>query len=104
MDGKTETFDVIVQADVEFLRIQLKRLVPTANIDPIPISNTVVILRGTVDHIEDVARATGTAATAMPGVQILNDLRVVGVPAGAAVRDGRPGVCATSSAAWPSTS
>ncbi len=28
VDGKTETFEVIVQADVEFLRIQLKRLVP----------------------------------------------------------------------------
>ena len=79
MDGKTESFDIIVQADIEFLRIQLKRLVPSGNINPVPISNTVVILRGTVNHIGDVERATGTAATAMPGVQVLSDLRVVGV-------------------------
>ncbi len=77
-DGKVEKFDIIVQADVEFLRIQLKRLIPSGNITPVPISNNVIILRGTVNHIEDVARATGTAATAMPGVQILSDLRVAG--------------------------
>ena len=78
VDGKVEKFDIIVQADVEFLRIQLKRLIPSGNITPVPISNNVIILRGTVNHIEDVARATGTAATAMPGVQILSDLRVAG--------------------------
>jgi pilus assembly protein CpaC len=78
VDDKVEAFDVIVQADVEFLRIQLRRLAPTANVDPVPISNNVIILRGTVNHIEDVARVTGAAASAMPGVQILSDLRVAG--------------------------
>jgi pilus assembly protein CpaC len=79
VDGKMESYDVIVQVDVEFLRIQLRRMVPTGNIDPIPISNNIVILRGTVNHIEDIARASGAAATALPGVQIVTDLRVAGV-------------------------
>ncbi len=78
VDGKTDTYDVLVQADVEFLRIQLKRLIPNASIEPVPISNTVIILRGTVSHIEDVARATNAIAAASPGMQVLSDLRIAG--------------------------
>ena len=78
VDGKTETFDIIVQADVEFLRIQLKRMFPTANITPVPISNNFIYLRGTVNHISDVARALNLAATAFPGVTFIDELTVAG--------------------------
>ncbi len=44
----------------------------------IPISNTVIILRGTVNHIEDVPRLTAAAQSASPGMQLVTDLRVVG--------------------------
>ena len=54
VDGKKETYEVIVQADVEYLRTQLRRAVPTANVTPIPTSNNAVILTGTVTRAEDV--------------------------------------------------
>jgi pilus assembly protein CpaC len=53
-DGKTETYEVIVQADIEYLRTQLARAVPTANVTPIPTSNNTVILAGTVVRAEDI--------------------------------------------------
>jgi len=40
VDNVKETYEVIVQLDVEYLRTQLRRAVPTANITPIPSSNT----------------------------------------------------------------
>ena len=48
VDGKREVYEVIVQADIEYLRTQLRRGVPTANLDPIPTSNNTVILAGTL--------------------------------------------------------
>src|SRR6516165_8167601 len=36
VDGKKEVYEVIVQADIEYLRTQLRRGVPTANLEPIP--------------------------------------------------------------------
>src|SRR5437016_4938987 len=53
-DGKKESFEIIVQLDVEYLRTQLRRAVPTSNVTPIPTSNTSVILSGTVAKAEDV--------------------------------------------------
>ncbi len=35
-DGNKETYEVVVQADVEYLRTQLRRAIPTANITVIP--------------------------------------------------------------------
>src|SRR5581483_6346597 len=52
--GVEETFEVIVQLDVELLRNLLKRAVPTANIEVIPGANNTVILNGTVPRAEDV--------------------------------------------------
>ena len=79
VDGKTETFDIIVQADVEFLRIQLKRMFPTANITPVPISNNFIIparRRSTTSRTWP-ARLN-LAATAFPGVTFINELTVAG--------------------------
>ena len=78
VDGKTETFDIIVQADVEFLKIQLKRLVPTANIEPIPISNNYIILRGTVNTLEDIPRVLQNAVTALPDMRFVPEMHVAG--------------------------
>ncbi len=79
VDGKIEGFDVTVQQDVEYLRTQLRRVLPTANIDPIPIANNTIVLRGTVNHIEDVDVAVHAAQAAVAGAQVVGDLRVAGV-------------------------
>ena len=79
VDGKVESFQVTVQLDVEYLRTQLKRALPTSNIDPVPIANNTIVLRGTVNHIEDVDIALHAAQAAVAGVQVVSDLRVAGV-------------------------
>ena len=79
VDGKVESYDVTVQLDVEYLRTQLRRALPTANIDPVPIANNTIVLRGTVNHIEDVEIAVRAAQAAVAGVQVVSDLRVAGV-------------------------
>jgi pilus assembly protein CpaC len=77
-DKKVEEFDVVVQQDVEFLRTQIKRAVPTANVEPIPVSGTTIILRGTVTHAEDVDAILGIAR-GLAGSQIVNYIKVAGV-------------------------
>jgi hypothetical protein len=44
-NGGTETFEIIVQSDIEYLRTQLRRAVPTANIAPVPLSNNTILLK-----------------------------------------------------------
>jgi pilus assembly protein CpaC len=75
-DGKTETLDVIVQTDIEYLRSVLKRSFPTANVEPIPGPNNTIILNGTVSRIDDVDAILG-AARAVGNVT--NHMRVGGV-------------------------
>jgi pilus assembly protein CpaC len=77
-DGKKESFEVIVQLDVEYLRTQLRRAVPTANIIPIPFSSNGVMLTGNVARAEDVD-VIMRVAQAVGGLQIINALRVGGV-------------------------
>jgi pilus assembly protein CpaC len=77
-DGKTEEFDVIVQIDVEFLRTQIKRAVPTANVEPIPVSNNTIVLKGVVEHAEDVDTIMGIAR-GVAGNQVINRMQVGGV-------------------------
>ncbi|SRR5579883_375290 len=76
-DGNKETFEVIVQADVEYLRTQLRRALPTANVTVIPTSNNTVILSGTVTHAEDVAVVRGLVQSV--GFKYIDSLRVGGV-------------------------
>ncbi len=77
VNGRTETFEVIVQADIEYLRTQLHRAVPTANVVPIPTSNNTVILSGNVTRAEDISVILSVVQTV--GFQAINALRVGGV-------------------------
>lgn len=64
-DGKMESYTVIVQRDVENLRNQLRRAMPTANIVVTPMNEGTVLLTGTVARaadtmvIDQVVRALG---------------------------------------------
>jgi pilus assembly protein CpaC len=77
VDGNTETYEVIVQADIEYLRTQMRRAVPTANVTPIPTSSNTVILAGTVTRAEDVAIIRGVVQSV--GFQYIDAMRVGGV-------------------------
>jgi pilus assembly protein CpaC len=76
-EGHKELYEVIVQADVEYLRTQLRRAVPTANVTVIPTSNNTVILSGTVTHAEDVAVVRGVVQSV--GFKYIDGMRVGGV-------------------------
>jgi pilus assembly protein CpaC len=76
-NGVKETYDVIVQRDVENLKTQLKRAAPTSNVVATPISDNTVILSGTVTNPEDVD-VLSRVATSL-GFQVINSMRVGGV-------------------------
>jgi pilus assembly protein CpaC len=91
-DGKTNVYEVLVQADYELLRRVIQRAVPTATVDLIPGVGTSVILTGYVNKIEDVdvilriAQAAvgggaGGAPGGAPGQQsnVINAIQVGGV-------------------------
>lgn len=78
VDDRKESFEVIVQLDIEYLKTQLRRAVPTANITPIPTSNNSVILTGTVTRAEDVPIIL-RVANSIGGINIIDALRVGGV-------------------------
>jgi pilus assembly protein CpaC len=78
-DGKVESYDVTVQLDVEFLRTQLHRAFPTANVEPVPIGSNAIALEGTVNRIEDVDAILRIAQAAAGSVQIVSRLRIAGV-------------------------
>jgi pilus assembly protein CpaC len=71
-------FEVVVQADVEYLKYILRRTVPTATVDPIPSANNTFILTGTVAKSEDIPILLSTAQSVV-GAGIVNALRVSGV-------------------------
>jgi pilus assembly protein CpaC len=75
--GTKETYEVIVQRDIENLRTQLHRAAPTASIVPTPISDSTVVLNGTVTNAEDVDVLTNVARSL--GFQVINAMRVGGV-------------------------
>jgi pilus assembly protein CpaC len=77
VDGKKEVYEVIVQADIEYLRTQLRRGVPTACLEPIPTSNNAVILTGTLTRAEDGPIALQIAQSV--GFTVINAMRVGGV-------------------------
>jgi pilus assembly protein CpaC len=78
-DDKAEHFDVVVQLDIEYLRTQLKRALPTANIEPIPISGNTVVLNGVVQRAQDADLVLNIARSAGNGINLINNLRVAGV-------------------------
>ncbi len=73
-----ETYEVIVQLDVEYLKTQIRRAVPTANVTPIPSSNNAIILTGTVTQAGDVDVIRKVAGS-LGGVQVIDAMRVGGV-------------------------
>jgi len=78
VDNKRETVEIIVQLDVEYLKAQLRRAVPTANVTPIPVTENTVVLTGAVSRAEEVAVLLGVARS-FPGYVILDNMRVAGV-------------------------
>lgn len=81
-DNGKETYEVVVQTDIDLLRNILKRAVPTANVEVIPFG-TGVILSGNVARAEDVDTILRVAGTVLGGAQggqnVVNALSVGGV-------------------------
>jgi pilus assembly protein CpaC len=77
IDGRTETYEIVVQSDIEYLRTQLRRAVPTGNVTPIPVSNNTVIMAGTVSRAEDIGIIMSVVQSV--GFQGVNAMRVGGV-------------------------
>ncbi len=63
-----------VPLDVDYLRRQINRALPTANITLIPVSDTTVMLTGNVAHAEDTIVVLRVAASV--GAQVINALKV----------------------------
>jgi pilus assembly protein CpaC len=79
-DGTSETYDVLVQFDVEFLRTLLTRAVPTASLQLIPAATGVIVITGTVAHPEDIDVIMRTAASVVSSPdRIVNAMRIGGV-------------------------
>lgn len=78
VNNHKETVEFLVQLDVEFLKLQLKRAVPNGNIQVTPISATQVMLTGTVAQPQDVEILTRVASS-IGGLQVINAVRVGGV-------------------------
>jgi pilus assembly protein CpaC len=78
-DNRSESFDVIVQLDVAFLRKVLQDTVPSANIIPVPVGTGSIILSGTVAKPEDIPIVLDVARSILGGIQLTNALRVGGV-------------------------
>ncbi len=52
--GMEESLDVIVQVDVDYLRILIRQAVPTANVEPLPSAGNTIVLTGAVARAQDV--------------------------------------------------
>ncbi len=74
-DGRKETWEIIVQLDPEYLKTQIRRAVPTANVTPIATSNNAIALTGTVARPEDLD-AILRLAQGWEGVQVSNAMQV----------------------------
>jgi pilus assembly protein CpaC len=76
------TYDVVVQADLDYLRYVIRQAVPTANVDVTPgISVNTVILTGYVTSPQDadiVLRLAGSAIGNMPQ-NVINAMQIGGV-------------------------
>lgn len=78
VDNKEESFTVDVVLDVEYLKRILVQAAPTANITPIAISNTTIILTGWVANAEDIDIVM-KAAQSIVGPGVVNAMRLAGV-------------------------
>jgi pilus assembly protein CpaC len=84
---QTETWDIIVEQDLDLLNNLIKRTVPTASITIVPGGGATLILTGTVAHSEDIDTILSIArsfALSLGGggggpPQVINAIRVGGV-------------------------
>lgn len=81
VDGKKESYEIIVQLDIAYLKSILHQAVKTANVDIIPTLNQTVILSGWVANAEDVDVIMNVAASILGGGRnrIINAMKVGGV-------------------------
>lgn len=81
VDNNVETYEIVVQLDLDYLKSLLRRSVPTANIDIIPGVNNVLILTGNVAHAEDVDVILRVAGSVVGGgpQNLINAMTVGGV-------------------------
>ncbi|HYV34252.1 MAG TPA: hypothetical protein VE988_01025, partial [Gemmataceae bacterium] len=79
-DGNKESFDVVVELNIEFLRKVLEKAAPTANIQIIQGTGGTLILTGTVALASDIdlIMRTATGAVGNPNL-IVNGMKVGGV-------------------------
>lgn len=54
VDGATESFDVLVQLDIDAIKSVIKLTFPTANVTPIAAGTNTIVLTGNVAHPEDI--------------------------------------------------
>lgn len=80
-NGRSNTYEVIVQADYDLLRRVIQRTVPTANVDVVAGVGNTVILTGYVNKVEDadviLRIAQGAAGTG--AANVINAIQVGGV-------------------------
>lgn len=80
VDNAEESYDVVVQMDVEYLRSLLQRGMPTANIQIIPAANNTIILQGHVARAEDIDAVLRIAqSVVLSPDRIINNVRIGGV-------------------------
>jgi pilus assembly protein CpaC len=81
VDGGKESFEVVVQQDIDLLRNLIKRAVPTANVEVIPGVGGLLIISGNVARAEDVDTILRIAAAVGGGQSgsIVNAMQVGGV-------------------------
>jgi pilus assembly protein CpaC len=79
-DNTQETYEIVVQFDIEYLRALLTRAVPTASLQLIPASSGVIIISGNVAHSEDIDTIMRAAQSVVSSPdRIINAMRVGGV-------------------------
>lgn len=80
VDGAKESYEVVVQQDIDLLRNLIKRAVPTASVEVIPGVGGVLVLSGNVARAEDVDTILRIAgAVTGGGANIVNAMSVGGV-------------------------
>lgn len=82
-DGRTEDLEVVVQVDIDYLRVLLTQAVPTASIQLIPMGTAgnmaSLIISGNVSHAEDINIIMKVAESVMGRDKAVNAMRVGGV-------------------------
>jgi pilus assembly protein CpaC len=76
----SESLEIIVQLDVDYLRTLIVRTAPTASVQIVPSGNNTIVLTGTVTHAEDIDVIMRTAVSVVGGSdRVVNALKVGGV-------------------------